>query len=197
MASGPVELVNLALSILGASPIQSLDEASAEAVCARAQYDPARRAALRSYNWAFALKRAHLVRVDESVPGSYRYTYQLPADCLRPVRLIVPSSCGRPFSAYPVAGFEPAGNRRILCDLEDPVMEYVADVTDTTLFDDLFVQSFAYRLAAALAAPVAGNANLAQALMGNARQLEREAAAQSGRERRDPATVNIYVEARM
>jgi hypothetical protein len=196
MAAGNLDIVNLALSLLGESPIQSIDEPSAAAVYAKAQYDLIRRAALRNYNWAFALRRARLVRVTDGVSGVYRFTYQLPADCLRPLRVIDPVADRVPPDRSPVTGYEPVGDRRIACDAENPLLEYIADITDPTMFDDLFVQSFAHRLASGLATAVAGDANLAQALMNSARGLEREAAAQSGRERRDPATVNPYVEAR-
>jgi len=196
MVSGNLDIVNLALSLLGESPIQSIDEGSAAAVYAKQQFDPARRAALRSYNWTFALRRVRLTRVADEVPGVYQFTYQLPADCLRPIRVIDPEKDRTPPDASGTTGYEPVGANRITCDLENPLLEYVADITDPVFFDDLFVQSLAHRLAAGLATPITGDANRAQALMGMARTLEREAAAQSGRERRDPATVNPYVEAR-
>jgi len=195
MRSGNLDIINAALGYLGESPIQGVNEGSAAANYAKAQYDPARRAALREYNWTFALKREHLARLAEGVPGVYQHTYQLPADCLRAIRLIGPND-RVPADKSPVTGFEPVGGNRIACDSEDPVLEYVADVTDPTLFDDLFVECFSYHLAAKICTQITGDANRAMSYLQMARQLTREAAAQSGRERRDPATVNPYVEAR-
>lgn len=195
MVSGSLDVINRALSFLGESPIQSIDEDSAPATTARQQYDQARRAALREYNWSFALRRAHLARLAEGVPGVYRFTYQLPADCLRPVRVVDPADRVPP-DRSPVVGYEPVGNRRIACDSEDPVLEYVADIDDPTLFDDGFADCFAYRLASEMCTSITGDANRALSYLQMARQIAREAAAQSGRERRDPATVNPYVEAR-
>ena len=195
MVQGKLEIVNLALSRLGESPIASLEEQSPVAVAANQQYDPARRAALRNYNWVFSLRRKELSRLANSVEGVYKYTYQLPADCLRPVRLITGAE-GVPPDDGGATGFEPVGNRQICCDEERALLEYVADITDPTLFDDLFVESLSYRLAAGLAMPITGDQNQWQNLLQAARTFEREAAAQSGRERRDPATANIYVEAR-
>ena len=195
MVHGTLEIVNLALSRLGESPIASLEEQSPAAVAAKQQYDPARRAALRSYNWIFSLRRKVLTRLAVPVDGIYKYTYQLPADCLRPVRLIGESDRVPPDEGG-ATGFEPIGNRQICCDEERAYLEYVADITDPTLFDDLFVESLSYRLAAGLAMPITGDQNQWQNLLQAARTFEREAAAQSGRERRDPGKVNIYVEAR-
>lgn len=195
MVTGVLDIVNLALSRLGESPIASMDEASPAAVTARAQYDPARRAALRSYNWTFSLRRKKLNRLLAPVEGHYQYTFQLPADCLRPLRLVSPIE-GTPPDTGGTVGFEPVGDGRICCDEEDPLLEYVADVTDPTKFDDLFVESLSYRLASGMAMPITGDPAQWQNLLQAARQFEREAAAQSGRERRDPGGGNIYVEAR-
>ena len=195
MVTGELDIVNLALSRLGESPIASLNESSPAAVAARTQYDPARRAALRNFNWTFSLKRAHLTRLAVGVEGHYAYTYQLPPDCLRPIRLISEIE-GTPADTGGTVGFEPVGDRKICCDEEDPLLEYVADITDPTLFDDLFVDALSYRLASSLAMPITGDAAMWQNMLQAARQFERESASQSGRERRDPATANIYVEAR-
>ena len=83
---GKVEIINLALARLGESPIQSLGEDSVPARAANLLYDSSRQAALRDFNWNFALKIERLARFDGN-PVDFRLTYALPPDCLRVIRL--------------------------------------------------------------------------------------------------------------
>lgn len=196
MSSGQTDIVNQALGLLGESPIADLTEGSAVSIAASRQYDAVRRMLLRKYNWTFALRRKRLVEMANATPGVYSHTYALPEDCLRPIR-IIGADDRTPPDESPVTGFEPVGDRRISCDDPDPLLEYVANITDTTIFDDLFTEALAYHLAAALAMPITGDGSKWQAMKQAARQFTSEAAAQSGRERRDPGTVNPYVDARV
>jgi hypothetical protein len=53
------------------------------------------------------------------------------------------------------------GNYKLLVSNITPaIAEYTADVEDSSLFDDSFIESFAWKLAAELAQPLTGNKDL-------------------------------------
>ena len=86
-----VEIINIALSRIGESPIQSLDEGTVPANMAKVFYDPARRATLRDYTWNFSLRTARLAKLDET-PDDFLFAFSLPVDCLRAVAILGGSS---------------------------------------------------------------------------------------------------------
>ena len=190
--NGRVEVVNRALGYLGEGPIQSMDEKSVPANSARLIYDSVRRAVLREFNWSFAIKLVTLARMDET-PPDYRFAYTLPFDCvkvLRPRRPGVPS-----YIQDRDIMFEVRGNT--LFATETPLMlEYIADVPDETMFDDLFAEAFAYKLASELAMPVAQSPSGKESNYQLYLHTVGKAAAVSGRETKDSLSGNPYVEAR-
>ena len=187
-----IEIVNLALSHLGAAPIQDFEEGSAEANAAALNYDAARRSALRAYPWSFALKVETLARLDRE-GGDFEFVYALPGDCVRPVRLLRGGMFGGGSSGGP--GFAVRG-RELLAHWNPARLEYVADIKDPTLFDDAFVEAFAYTLASKLALSVTGDADKMQMYLQLSRTLVREAAATSAREQRADGGLDAYLRAR-
>lgn len=184
-----IGIVNLALSHLGAAPVQSLDEGSAEANAAKLNYDAARRSALRANPWSFALRTATLAKLEAAAPD-FAHVYALPQTCVKALRLIAPHKTEPGGEPFVIRG-------GTLCtDSVGASLEYVADITDPAEFDDLFVEVFSYHLASKLAMPVTGNGGNAQNFLQIARQLTVEAAANSARDRRDAATTNAYLDAR-
>lgn len=181
--TGKVEIINMALARLGESPIQSENEDTVPATQAKLLYDPARRAALRDYNWAFALKTAKLARLADA-PDGFRYAFALPADCLRVVRLLSENR------AYAV-------RQGKLCTNADTVsIEYIFDATDETYFDSKFIEAFSYRLASDLAMPVKGSTELMGAYSNMYQDMLKRAAAESLGESRTPTSCNPYLEER-
>lgn len=88
--TSPVEICNLALSMLTVSPIASIDPpdegVKAAAACAQ-WYDPARLEALRASTWGFARKRYTVVAHSEAPAFGWAKKYQLPSDFVRPVEV--------------------------------------------------------------------------------------------------------------
>lgn len=83
MALSALVLCSRALLKIGAQPVASLDEGTAEAEVA-ANLDPAIRDALLSaHPWSFASGQMVLLRLAEVPYADYGYAYQLPADFLR------------------------------------------------------------------------------------------------------------------
>ncbi len=94
------------------------------------------------------------------------YTYRVPSDYVRHVH-----AEDRP--KYELVG---AGNdRRILCELQYPIIEYVADINNVSEMTDEFKRAWAARIAAELAAPLQKKGSAAKDMWAYYRQvLERE-----------------------
>lgn len=184
--TGKVEIVNLALARLGESPIQDLNEGSVPANTAGLLYDSSRRAALRDFNWNFALSTARLARFAhaEGTPGDFRFTYALPPDCLRVIRL----RSGVPFALR--------GNR-VHTDAEEADLEYIRDVTDEAEFDSKFIEALSYKLASELAMSVKGSGELMASYSNAYANFIRQAASESAGEIRVHLSENPYVESRI
>ena len=179
-----VEIVNIALSRLGESPIQSLDEGTVPANMAKVFYDPARRATLRDYTWNFSLRTARLAKLDET-PGDFLFAFSLPVDCLRAVAVQ-----GVPSSRHLVRG------RKLFSDEEAVSLEYVSDITDTSEFDDKFIEALTYKLASELAMPVKGSVELMANYSNIYSTKVNQAAALSAGEEDEGLSDNPYFEAR-
>jgi hypothetical protein len=158
MSASKVEIANLALLRIGQRSIQSLDEQSNEASFARKLYDRTRRTVLRTHPWRFALKLQTLA-LETTTPPGYAYSYALPSDCLYAVEIVAASS------GYTTPAKFELNGKSIWTDEPEAQLRYIRDVTDPNEFDDLFVDAFAYRLAAELAQPVAGKADAVGTMM--------------------------------
>ena len=85
MALNDVALASRALIRIGASPITSFDDGTAESEIAGALFAPVRDALLSAYRWSFATGQVALTQLDTPPPADYSYAYQLPNDYLRAV----------------------------------------------------------------------------------------------------------------
>ena len=81
-----IEIINGALIRLGQAPIVSLDEDSKEAVYSKQMIGTEFAELLAEADWFCAYDTVSLVKVDET-PAGFQYAYQLPTDCVRPVRI--------------------------------------------------------------------------------------------------------------
>ncbi|MEQ1756576.1 MAG: hypothetical protein ABL973_20845 [Micropepsaceae bacterium] len=150
-----VAICNMALAEIGrGAEITSLDEAGQAARACRRRYPYARDAALRGYDWNFAARRAALPASSMTPLFGYASAFGLPADCLL-VRRVNHCSAQR----WEVEG------RQILTDATAPLsITYTARITDPGLFDALFVDALATRLAADLCVQLSENTSRAQIL---------------------------------
>lgn len=83
MALSDVALCSRALIKIGAAPITSFDDNSAEGEIAGALYPQVRDALLSAYAWSFASGQIALDQLVVSPIADYDYAYQLPNDFLR------------------------------------------------------------------------------------------------------------------
>ncbi|MAN64596.1 MAG: hypothetical protein CMI60_21915 [Parvibaculum sp.] len=134
-----VSISNRALTLLGAQPITSLADDTKEARACNRMYEQSRNQVLRGHPWNFAVKRVALA-ADTTAPV-YEYTnaFTWPSDCLRVVEVDTTEN-------WIIEG------RKIVSNAAAPLnIVYVSEVEDPTLFDALFAETFALRLAADIA----------------------------------------------
>lgn len=83
MALSDIALCSRALIRLGAAPIASFDDGTAESEIAGALFGPVRDALLSAYGWSFATGQAALNPLEAPPVADYQNAFQLPADFLR------------------------------------------------------------------------------------------------------------------
>ena len=151
-----VDICNMALANIGAKgDIASIDEGSVESRRCLTYYDNTRDIVLRDFHWNFATTFLALSLSGTAV-GDWSYSYAWPANCIK-FRNIHPATSGVKVK-YEIV-FDPAsGSKYINTDEEDAVGVYTYQVADELVFDELFVEAFAWKLAARLALPVTRSA---------------------------------------
>ena len=142
-------ICNSALIKIGADRINSLTETNKRAQLCSEQYSKVRDEVLRSHPWNFAITRASLTQLSDSPVYGYDYQFALPTDpyCLRVLAMEYEDYI------FKVENFSTQG-RVLLTDEETAKIIYIARITDTTLFDSLFVDTLITKLASDLAYPV-------------------------------------------
>lgn len=147
------EICSNALREIGDDPITSLVEDSERARLCNAFYAPTRDMVLRAYPWNFAIARQQLSRVSTSPAFGFSYQYQLPTS----------PYCLRVLSLYEDLPWKVEG-RKLLTDSSTAKIVYISRVSDPAQFDQMFADALTARLAARLAYPVTGSAQVARDL---------------------------------
>lgn len=165
-ASSTTEIANLALAAVGHNEqIASLEtDTSTAADILRLQYPMRRKALLRAHPWNFAIRRATLAQLSAAPNHKWAHQYTLPVDCLRVLSTSWEEQGYNSRDPYMTAGlWDVSGtpyrveNNRLMCNEAGVSIEYVADVTDTTLFDAAFTDALVYAVAAAICMPLTSN----------------------------------------
>ncbi|SOD41316.1 hypothetical protein [Nitrosovibrio sp. Nv4] len=140
MAVSDVSIANLALQKLGAARITSLTEDSRNARSINNCYELVRDRELRAHKWNFAVKRTTLAPDATAPDFDFGYAFTLPSDCLR---ILPPSRHGLDWKIE-----NHGGSAAILTNDGDTLeILYISSVEDPTVFDPLFVDAFAAKLA--------------------------------------------------
>jgi hypothetical protein len=145
-----VTIANLAASKIGEDDqLRSPDDDNHLSRTVRAVWDLQRRAALRDHSWNFAMRRAQLAaEALETAPIGWQSSFPIPADCVRLIE-VLGWALGRDYQREGGA---------ILADSAGPVViRYIADVEEPALWDDLFVEAFACRIAVQIADRITGD----------------------------------------
>ncbi len=151
MAVSNVSICNKALILLGGDTISSLTDDTKAAILCNNIFDITKNSLLRVSNWNFAVKRLALALNVATPAWGYSFSYSLPQDFLRLLEK-------EDENIYP---FKIEG-RALLTD--DPGssssinIRYISKIDDPNLFDALFVDLLAARLAVELATPLTDSA---------------------------------------
>ncbi len=147
-----VSVCNRALSKIGDEiTILSMDDPSKQARYCKALYAETRDMVLRSYPWRFALKRYQLAPAAEKPLFGFERRFILPVDCLR----VWKHEGGEP---YQVEG------NAVLCN--ESIFRFIgiSRIEDSGLFDPMFVEALALKLASELAVPLAASSSMKESL---------------------------------
>ena len=148
-----VSICSNALRRLGDDPITALTDDTERARLCNAFYADTRDQVLRSHPWNFAIRRATLAQLSGTPSYGFSHHYALPADCLR----VLSSE----YEDYIFKVENVATHVRVLLTDESTAnILYVARITDTNLFDSMFVDVLTQKLAVDLAYPVTNSTTL-------------------------------------
>lgn len=168
-AESSVEICNTALTLIGAATIVSLNANTREAQACKSIYNPSRRAVLAMHPWTFA--QARVTTSSDAASPDFNFTYQhsFPTDAL----ILKPTGKSRHAQlSYKIEG------RKILTDEDTLYVRYTKDLTDTSLFSDLFAEALAHYMAWKMAIPlIQGNTGrkLKESIMQDFREMLRKA----------------------
>ncbi|MBW8271338.1 hypothetical protein [Caldovatus aquaticus] len=155
MALSALALCSRALIRIGARPVASLDEGTAEAEVAANLYPGIRDALLSAHPWSFATGQTTLPRLAAVPVADFAYAFQLPPDFLRALS----------------AGGEGAGRGVPYRIAEDRLHANAARITltyvfrpDESAFPAFFAAALVARLAAEFCIPITENSSRAEVL---------------------------------
>lgn len=155
MALSPVALCSRALMKIGAQPIQSFYDDTAEAEFALALYQPTRDALLSAYPWRFACVQTTLPQLEIPPLADFSYAFQLPNDCLRVL------SVGDQGSSRGLV-YRRIGTT-LHSDASHMILNYIARVEESVT-PPYFEQALMVRLAAEFCLPLTENSSRADML---------------------------------
>ena len=154
-AQSGVEICSMALTRLGANPITSFSQDTAEAIIANENYAAVRGQLLGSHHWSFATGTFTLSQVANGAIEPYDYAYQLPADLFR---LIAVKKSGTPISYQRY-------DDKILCDEESPVDAHYTRAVAENYWPPYFVEAAVSRMEALFALGLLSKSTLHKSLM--------------------------------
>lgn len=160
-----IDICNLALTHISKKKISSLDETeSEEARRLQVIWHPTRLSVLREYPWNFAMRIEELSKLANESTYGWLFAYQYPSDCVRALKLMGPGIKNQ--QPYRVLQTSQGNSKMIASNIDGAHLEYTANVLDPMLFDPLFVEALAYKLAATLAVVLTENGSLAKNMLG-------------------------------
>src|SRR3990172_1318213 len=164
-------LCNDALGQIGQDFITAIDDGSKAAnLCARF-FPELRDAVLRDHTWNCAMKRAALAQSATAPLFEWAYSYPLPADCLRVLRLGTNDDVG-----WKIEG------RNLVTDESSVKILYIARVSDPNQWDSMLYQALSAYLASKLASALPHDIKLAMQMYELYRAKVRDAKAVDGQE---------------
>lgn len=157
MITTTTDICNLALGRLGARRLASYEaDITTEAKACRLHFELVRDTLLRRHQWDFAKTSRVLSRLAADPLSEYAAAWQMPADCVRIIRI----SSGD--SVNPLNGFERRGRALLTHEVGKVELVYVTNGVEIHEWDSLFVDAVVLKLAARIAGDITQNPALAQ-----------------------------------
>ena len=163
-----IQICNRALSKLGADRITSLDDDNKSARAMKSAFDFVRDAELRAHVWNFSVARAELAALATTPVWGFQYEYALPEDFIKllEIRDLYSNANTLDYRTTPAPLWQMEGGL-LKTDAESPLyIRYVYRVTDTALYDALFAEALACRLAAETAEEITESSGKARRARG-------------------------------
>lgn len=153
MAISRTEIVNKALTLVGANPIVNIDDDTQNARVVNRVYELSLKSILSEAPWVFALRRS-LLAITTDVPGWYdtneSYVYAKPNECIRIFRTNDPDSSWRVL-----------GNT-IISDTDDLGVEFVYYNNTPSTYTASFVEAFVDKLCSDIGFMIVNSKTLAE-----------------------------------
>ncbi len=174
MALTAVEICNSALYKIGAQRITSLSDGTKSSIILNDQYDRLRKEVLRAHPWNFAITWVALAAtVNTPVSEDYTTEFLLPSDVIRVLSTNLADNLDWEI------GYNADGNKCLFCNDTSVTIQYIKNVTNTTLFAPDFDEALAFRIAADIAYALVQSQSiqqnmfkLYQAALGQARSFD-------------------------
>tara|TARA_R100000995_G_scaffold83432_1_gene59366 strand:+ start:1688 stop:2242 length:555 start_codon:yes stop_codon:yes gene_type:complete len=139
MAGSIVDIANKGLTYLGANAITALTDDTVEGRAINRIHEQSRQYCLRDHPWNFAMTRVSLAADTTTPVWEYANLFPWPSNCLRIIEVDTTEE-------WAVEG------RNIVSDAAAPLnILYIADITDTSIYDAKFTEAYAMRLASDVA----------------------------------------------
>lgn len=165
-----LNIANAALVKIGEQAISAMDENQDRAFAVRECWEISLSAFLSEFDWSFATRVDHLVRLPEGDhdPAPYRHAYALPNGCVKLITVFGFRPGGRGmFSALEkpdyekrISGSELQAIQIICSNWGDPMLKYVSLDATLDMYTPAAREALVYRLAIALDEHLAASAHI-------------------------------------
>jgi len=156
MAISRTEIVNKALTLVGANPIVNIDDDTQNARVVNRVYEISLKSILSETAWTFALRRKLLSIVSDELewydPGEV-YVYQRPNECIRIFRANNPNTVWREQGDF------------IISDVAGLGVEYVYYLNTPSKYPPSFVEAFVDKLCADIAFMILNSKTVAETFL--------------------------------
>lgn len=152
------DICNMALGHVGSSSIIAnlISDTTPEAAIFRVFFDIAVKKCLRDFVWPFATRAADLALVEEDPTDEWAYSYRLPANCLKPIRILSGARNDNATSRVPFRRASDDAGDLIYTDQAQAQLEYVSYVSNSLRYPPDFTMMVSLLLAAYVAPKLAG-----------------------------------------
>ena len=158
-----IDIVNMALSMLGVQPLTSIDDEGNVAEQVQIQYIPARDATLEAYDWTFALERFMPGKLAQAPVYGPAAAFAVPVNILRVIACDNVTNNSNPLSddinSREQIDWQMEGGN-IVCNEDVVYARGIRRIEDEGSFSPLFVEAFAAKLAMLLAINLTASADI-------------------------------------